>query len=205
MVVLLTHGRCCNKWNVPLNIIGCIPENGGIVSLNLQEKQAVVAEVSAQVALAQTIVLAEYRGIRVADITVLRANARKSGVYFHVLKNTLAKRAVQGTPFEALAEKMVGPLVYSMSTDPVAAAKVMFDFAKTNDKLVIKAGAMSGSVMSAQQVGILAATPSRDELIARLMATMNATTAKFVRTLAAIRDKSAESKDVESQEAPATA
>jgi large subunit ribosomal protein L10 len=106
-----------------------------------------------------------------------------------VLKNTLARRAVQGTPFEALAEKMVGPLVYSMSADAVAAAKVVFDFAKTNDKLVIKAGAMGGSVMSAQQVAVLAATPSRDELIARLMATMNATTAKFVRTLAAIRDK----------------
>jgi large subunit ribosomal protein L10 len=160
------------------------------LSLNLQEKQAVVAEVGAQVAQAQTIVLAEYRGIGVADITALRANARKSGVYFHVLKNTLARRAVQGTPFEPLAEKMVGPLVYSMSADPVAAAKVVFDFAKTNNKLVIKAGAMSGSMMSAEQVAVLAATPSRDELIARLMATMNATTAKFVRTLAAIRDKS---------------
>ena len=158
------------------------------LSLNLQEKQAVVAEVSAQVALAQTIVLAEYRGIQVADITRLRANARKSGVYFHVLKNTLAQRAVKGTPFEALAEKMVGPLVYSMSADPVAAAKVVFEFAKTNDKLVIKAGAMSGSLMSAEQVAVLAAIPSRDELIAKLMATMNATTAKFVRTLAAIRD-----------------
>jgi large subunit ribosomal protein L10 len=159
------------------------------LSLNLQEKQAVVAEVSAQVAQAQTIVLAEYRGIQVADITRLRAIARKSGVYFHVLKNTLAQRAVQGTPFEALAEKMVGPLMYSMSADAVAAAKVVFDFAKTNDKLVIKAGAMNGSLMSAEQVAVLAATPSRDELIARLMATMNATTAKFVRTLAAIRDK----------------
>jgi len=159
------------------------------LSLNLQEKQAVVAEVSAQVAQAQTIVLAEYRGIQVADITRLRATARKSGVYFHVLKNTLARRAVQGTPFEALAEKMVGPLVYSMSADAVAAAKVVFDFAKTNDKLVIKAGAMSGSLMSVEQVAVLAATPSRDELIAQLMATMNATTAKFVRTLAAIRDK----------------
>lgn len=158
------------------------------LSLNLQEKQAVVAEVGAQVAQSQTIVLAEYRGIGVADITSLRANARKSGVYFHVLKNTLARRAVQGTPFEPLAEKMVGPLVYSMSADPVAAAKVVFDFAKNNSKLVIKAGAMSGSMMSAEQVGVLAATPSRDELIARLMATMNATTAKFVRTLAAIRD-----------------
>ena len=159
------------------------------MSLNLQEKQAVVAEVSAQVAKSQTIVLAECRGIEVAEITKLRANARKSGVYFHVLKNTLARRAVQGTQFEPLAEKMVGPLVYSMSADPVAAAKVVFDFAKTNNKMVIKAGAMGSSMMSAEQVGVLAATPGREELIARLMATMNATTAKFVRTLAAIRDK----------------
>ncbi|MDO9010688.1 MAG: 50S ribosomal protein L10 [Gallionella sp.] len=158
------------------------------MSLNLQEKQTVVAEVSAQVAQSQTIVLAEYRGIKVADITILRANARKAGVYLHVLKNTLARRAVQGTSFEPLAESMVGPLVYSMSADAVAAAKVMYDFAKTNNKLVIKAGAMSGSLLSAEQVAVLAATPSRDELIARLMATMNATTAKFVRTLAAIRD-----------------
>lgn len=158
------------------------------LSLNLQEKQAVVAEVSAQVAQSQTIVLAEYRGIKVADITKLRATARNSGVYLHVLKNTLAQRAVQGTSFESLADSMVGPLVYSMSADAVAAAKVMCDFAKTNNKLVIKAGAMSGSLLSAEQVAVLAATPSRDELIARLMATMNATTAKFVRTLAAIRD-----------------
>lgn len=186
MVVLLTHGRSCND-GMCASAFRKLEED---LSLNLQEKQAVVAEVSAQVAQAQTIVLAEYRGIQVADITVLRANARKSGVYFHVLKNTLARRAVQGTPFEALAEKMVGPLVYSMSSDAVAAAKVVFDFAKTNDKLVIKAGSMSGSLMSAEQVAVLAAIPSRDELIARLMATMNATTAKFVRTLAAIRDKS---------------
>ncbi len=159
------------------------------MSLNLQEKQAVVAEVSAQVALAQTIVLAEYRGIAVSDITKLRAIARNAGVYFRVLKNTLARRAVQGTPFEALAEKMVGPLVYSISADPVAAAKVVHEFAKTNDKLVIKAGAMSGAVMSADEVKVLAAIPSRNELIARLMATMNAATSTFVRTLAAIRDK----------------
>jgi len=179
MVAVVNDGMCVSAFRK-------LEED---LSLNLQEKQAVVAEVSAQVAQAQTIVLAEYRGIKVADITKLRASARKSGVYFHVLKNTLAQRAVKGTPFEALAEKMVGPLVYSMSADAVAAAKVVFDFAKTNDKLVIKAGAMSGSLMSAEQVAVLAATPSRDELIARLMATMNATTAKFVRTLAAIRDK----------------
>jgi len=120
----------------PVSAFWKLEEN---LSLNLQEKQAVVAEVSAQVAQAQTIILSEYRGIAVADITRLRANARKAGVYFHVLKNSLARRAVHGTPFESLAEKMVGPLVYSMSADPVAAAKVVFDFAKTNDKLVIKA------------------------------------------------------------------
>ena len=159
------------------------------MSLNLQQKQAVVAEVSTQVGQAQTIVLAEYRGIEVADITRLRADARKSGVYFRVLKNTLARRAVQGTPFEALAEKMVGPLVYSISADAIAAAKVVHDFAKTNDRLVIKAGSMAGAVMSAEQVKVLAATPSRNELIARLMATMNAATSTFVRTLAAVRDQ----------------
>lgn len=194
MVAVVNDGMCASTFRK-------LEED---LSLNLQEKQAVVAEVSAQVAQAQTIVLAEYRGIQVADITRLRANARKSGVYFHVLKNTLAQRAVKGTPFEVLAEKMVGPLVYSMSADAVAAAKVVFDFAKTNDKLVIKAGAMSGSLMSAEQVSVLAATPSRDELIARLMATMNATTAKFVRTLAAIRDKHALSK-VEGNQAAAAA
>jgi large subunit ribosomal protein L10 len=200
MVAVVNDGMCVRE-EVPVSAFWKPEEN---LSLNLQEKQAVVAEVSAQVAQAQTIVLSEYRGIAVADITQLRANARKSGVYFHVLKNTLARRAVQGTPFEALAEKMVGPLVYSMSADPVAAAKVVFDFAKTNDKLVIKAGAMSGSVMSAEQVGVLAAIPSRDELIARLMATMNATTSKFVRTLAAIRDKPVLSK-VEGNEAATAA
>jgi large subunit ribosomal protein L10 len=159
------------------------------LGLNLQEKQAVVTEVSAQVAQAQTIVLAEYRGILVSDITKLRAEARKAGVYLHVLKNTLARRAVQGTPFAPLADKMVGPLIYSISADAVSAAKVINDFAKSNDKLVITAGCMSGNVMSVADVKVLAATPSRDELIAKLMATMLATTSTFVRGLAAVRDK----------------
>jgi large subunit ribosomal protein L10 len=159
------------------------------LSLNLQEKEAVVAEVSAQVAQAQTIVLAEYRGIAVSDITKLRADARKCGVYMHVLKNTLARRAVQGTPFAPLADKMVGPLIYSISSDAVSAAKVVNDFAKSNAKLVITAGCMSGTVMSVEDVKVLAATPSRDELIAMLMGTMLATTATFVRGLAAVRDK----------------
>ncbi|MDX8380470.1 MAG: 50S ribosomal protein L10 [Gallionella sp.] len=158
------------------------------MSLNLQEKQNVVAEVSTQVAQSQTLVLAEYRGIKVADITTLRATARQSDVYLHVIKNSLVRRAVQGTSFESLTESMVGPLMYAMSTDAVAAAKVMCDFAKTNNALVVKAGVMGDTLMSAEQVAVLAATPSRDELIATLMATMNAMTAQFVRTLAAIRD-----------------
>ena len=159
------------------------------MGLNLQEKEAVVAAVSAQVALAQTIVLAEYRGIAVSDITKLRANARKSGVYMHVLKNTLARRAVMNTPFAALADKMVGPLIYSISPDAVSAAKVVHDFAKSNAKLVITAGCMLGTVMNADDVKVLAATPSRDELLAMLMGTMLATTSTFVRCLAAICDK----------------
>ena len=153
------------------------------MSLNLEEKKAVVAEVSEQVAQAQAIVVAEYRGLPVGDMTALRAQARKSGVYLRVLKNTLVRRAVDGTPFSGLADKMVGPLVFGISADPVAAAKVLNDFAKTNDKFVIKAGAMPNQVMDANGVKALATMPSREELLAKLMGTMQAPVAKFVRTL----------------------
>ncbi len=153
------------------------------MSLNLEEKKAVVAEVSAQVASAQAIVLAEYRGLEVGDMTQLRAQARKSGVYLRVLKNTLVRRAVDGTPFSGLANEMVGPLVFGISADPVAAAKVLSDFAKANDKFVIKAGAMPNQVMNASGVQALASMPSREELLAKLLGTMQAPVAKFVRTL----------------------
>ena len=169
------------------------------MSLNIDEKKEVVAEVSARLKKAQSVVLAEYRGLPVEDITVLRSRARASGVYLRVLKNTLARRAVQGTPFEKLAEQMVGPLAYGISDDPVAAAKVLHAYAKANDKLVIKGGAMPGQVMSAKEVGQLATLPSREELLAKLLGTMQAPIArfvqtlnevpgKFVRTLAAVRD-----------------
>ncbi|GAB4128034.1 MAG: 50S ribosomal protein L10 [Sideroxydans sp.] len=161
------------------------------MALNLQEKQAVVAEVSAQVAQAQTIVVAEYRGIPVAEITSLRANARKSGVYFHVLKNTLARRAVQGTPFEALADKMVGPLVYSISNDAVAAAKVVHEFAKTNDKLVIKGGAYNGKVLDAAEVAALASVPSKEVLLAQLLGIMKAPITSLAIVLKALSEKKA--------------
>lgn len=161
------------------------------MGLNLQEKQAVVAEVSAQVALAQTIVLAEYRGIEVGDITKLRANARNSGVYFRVLKNTLARRSVQGTPFEALAEKMVGPLVYGISADPVAAAKVVHEFAKTNEKLVITAGAYNGKVLDKAGVSALATVPSKEVLLAQLCGLLQSPMSGLARVLVAVAEKKA--------------
>ena len=153
------------------------------MSLNLEEKKAVVAEISEQIAQAQTVVVAEYRGLGVADMTQLRVKARSSGVYFRILKNTLARRAVQNTPFSGLADQMVGPLAYGISRDPVAAAKVLHEFAKGNEKFLIKAGAMPNFVMSAKDVSNLAAMPSREELLAKLLGTMQAPIAQFVRTL----------------------
>ena len=153
------------------------------MSLNLEQKQAVVAEVSGELARAQAVILAEYRSIPVRDMTELRRKARGSGVYLRVLKNTLARRAVAGTPFKGLTEKMVGPLAYGISSDPVAAAKVLQEFARDHDKFVIKAGAMPNVVMSAREVVELAKMPSRQELLAHLVATLQAPIAKFVRTL----------------------
>lgn len=153
------------------------------MGLNIDEKKAVVAEVSAEIAKAQAIVVAEYRGLEVGNMTALRREARKSGVYLRVLKNTLARRAVDGTPFSGLSQHLVGPLVYGISPDPVATAKLMNDFAKGNEKLVIKAGAMPNAVISALEVKALASMPSRDELLAKLLGTMQAPVAQFVRTL----------------------
>ncbi|HKO88167.1 MAG TPA: 50S ribosomal protein L10 [Burkholderiales bacterium] len=172
------------------------------MGLNLEEKQAVVSEVAAEVAGAQAIVLAEYRGLEVGNLTNLRREARKSGVYLRVLKNTLARRAVKDTPFEKLADKMVGPLMYGISSDPVNAAKVLSEFAKGNDKFVIKAGAMPNAVISAKEVAALASMPSREQLLATLAATLQAPIAKlartlnevptsFARALAAVRDQKA--------------
>ena len=153
------------------------------MSLNLEQKQAVVAEVSAQLATAQAVILAEYRSIPVRAMTELRKRARGSGVYLRVLKNTLARRAVADTPFKGLSDRMVGPLAYGISSDPVAAAKVLQEFAREHEKFVIKAGAMPDMVMTAREVADLAKLPSRRELLARLVAGMQAPIAKFVRTL----------------------
>ncbi|MDK9705343.1 MAG: 50S ribosomal protein L10 [Sulfuritalea sp.] len=153
------------------------------MSLNLDDKKTVVADVSAEVANAQSIIVAEYRGLGVVDLTTLRANARKSGVYLRVVKNTLVRRAIAGTPFEGLSAKLVGPLIYGISKDPVAAAKLLNDFAKGNEKLVIKVGAMPNYVMDVAGVKALATMPSREELLSKLLGTMQAPITQFVRTL----------------------
>lgn len=159
------------------------------MSLNIETKQATVAEIASVIANAQTMVLAEYRGISVASMTELRANARKAGVYLHVLKNTLARRAVDGTSFAALADQMVGPLVYAVSDDPVAAAKVLYQFSKKDEKIVLKAGSYNGELMDVAQVTELASIPSRDELLAKLLGIMQAPVSGFARALAALAEK----------------
>lgn len=169
------------------------------MGLSLEQKQAMVSEVAAKLAGAQAVIVAEYRGLNVDRVTQLRVRAKKSGLYLRVLKNTLARRAVQGTPFERLTEQMSGPLMYGIASDPVAGAKVLSEFARENELFVIRGGAMPNAVMSAKDIKALALLPSRQELLAKLVATLQAPIAKlvrtlnevparFVRTLAAVRD-----------------
>lgn len=138
------------------------------MSLTRNEKAAVISDVTAQVAKSQTLAMAEYRGITVEQLNKLRVDARSKGVYLHVLKNTLARRAVTGTPFEVAAGAMSGPLIYGFSNDPVAAAKVLADFAKGNDKLIVKGGAYAGKALDAKGVQALASIPSREVLLAQV-------------------------------------
>ena len=162
------------------------------MSLNKSEKQTVVADVAAQAARSQTLALAEYRGLTVAHLDVLRKQAREKGVYLHVLKNTLARRAVAGTPFEVASESMVGPLIYGFSEDAVAAAKVLSDFAKGNDKLIVKGGAYAGKSLNAEGVKSLASIPSKEVLLAQLLGLMQSPISRIARVLAAIAEKRAE-------------
>ena len=159
------------------------------MSLNLEGKKEVVADVIANVAKAQTMVLAEYRGTTVAELTKLRSDARAKGVYMRVLKNTLARRAVAGTPFEVAADKMVGPLIYSFSADAVAAAKVVNDFAKGKEKFVITAGAYGGKVLDKAAVQSLANIPAKEVLLAQLLGLMQSPVSRMARVLAALAEK----------------
>ena len=172
------------------------------MSLSLEDKKAVVEQVSGVLSGSQTAIVAEYRGLTVEKMTSLRREARESGVYLRVVKNTLARRAVKGSSFECLDEHLVGPLALAASEDPVAAAKVLSKFEKAHDAFEIKVGAMSGALLSHAEIDALAKLPGRDELLAKLVGTMQAPISKFVstlnevpskflRTLAAVRDAKA--------------
>ena len=169
------------------------------MSLNRNEKAAVVTDVAAQVARSQTLALAEYRGLTVEHMNKLRVDARAKGVYLHVLKNSLARRAVAGTPFECAAEAMSGPLIYGFSQNAVAAAKVIADFAKGNDKLIVKGGAYAGKALDANGVKALAAIPSKEVLLAQLLGLMQSPISRLARVVAAIAEK----KGGGAEEAPA--
>ena len=159
------------------------------MSLNRNEKAAVVTDVAAQAARSQTLALAEYRGLTVEHLNKLRVDARSKGVYLHVLKNTLARRAVAGTPFEVAADAMVGPLISGFSEDAVAAAKVIADFAKTNDKLIVKAGAYAGKALDANGVKALAAIPSKEVLLSQLAGLLKSPVQRTAAVLAALAEK----------------
>ena len=162
------------------------------MSLNRSEKEAVISDVTGLAAKAQTLVMAEYRGITVADMTKLRSTARSNGVSLSVLKNTLARRAVSGSQFEVVADQMTGPLIYGFSVDAVAAAKVVAEFAKTNDKLVIRGGAYGGKALDVNGVKQLASIPSREVLLAQLCGLLMSPIARTAVVLGALAAKKGE-------------
>ncbi|MGV6817076.1 MAG: 50S ribosomal protein L10 [Thiotrichales bacterium] len=171
------------------------------MALNLESKKQVVSEVAAVAAEAHSAVAAQYSGVDVAGMTELRAKAREGGVYLRVVKNTLARRAVEGTEFECMKEGLVGPLVLAFSQeDPGSAGRVIREFTKDNDALVVKMIAVGGELFDASELGRLADLPTKDQAISMLMAvmkapveklarTVNEVPGKLVRTVAAVRDQ----------------
>ena len=162
------------------------------MSLNRSEKEAVIGEVTELAAKAQTLVMAEYRGITVADMTRLRSNARSQGVNLSVLKNTLARRAVSGSSFEVVSDQMTGPLIYGFSVDAVAAAKVVSDFAKSNDKLVIRGGVFAGKALDVNGVKQLANIPTKEVLLAQLCGLLKSPISRTAVVLGALAAKKGE-------------
>ncbi|MBP9742150.1 MAG: 50S ribosomal protein L10 [Burkholderiales bacterium] len=159
------------------------------MSSNLENKKTVVADVNKVLQDAATVVIAQYQGVTVSRMTAIRKEARQKNVYLHVLKNTLARKAVEGTVFAPLAEKMSGPLVYSVSTDPIAAAKVIDEFAKANEAVKIVGGMFNDKLLDESGVKQLASIPGREELLSMLLGTMLQIPASFVRVVAAVRDQ----------------
>ena len=160
------------------------------MAIGLEDKKAIVAEVNEAATSALSAVVADSRGVSVTDMTALRKEARENGVYVRVVRNTLAKRAVEGTEFECLQDSFIGPSIIAFSTEhPGAGARLFKDFAKSNDKFEVKALAFDGNLMEASQIDVLASLPTYDEAIAKLMSVMQGATSKLARTLAAIRDQ----------------
>lgn len=153
------------------------------MSLTRQEKAVVIEEITDKLGNAKSIIIAQYRGLDVASVTELRKAAREQGVYLRVLKNTLVRRALVGSSFEEITDQLTGPLMYAISDDPVKGAKVLAEFAKTNNKLVIQGGSLPNSLLDEAGVKALATMPSREELLSKLLGTMQAPVTKFVRTL----------------------
>lgn len=154
------------------------------MALSFSEKETIVAEVAEIAGSAYSAVVAEYTGLESNEMNELRAKARDGGVYLRVVKNTLARRAVEGTDYECLKDALVGPLVMAFSQeDPGAAARVLKDFAKGNDKLVVKALSVSGQLLDASEIDRLAKLPTKDQAISMLMSVMQAPITKFARTL----------------------
>ncbi|KZN12492.1 50S ribosomal protein L10 [Marinomonas sp. TW1] len=160
------------------------------MALGLEDKKAIVAEVSEVAKTALSAVVADSRGVTVSSMTALRKEAREAGVFVRVVRNTLARRAVEGTDFECLTESFVGPTLIAFSNEhPGAAARLLKSFAKENDKFEVKALAFNGELIAAGDIDRLATLPTYDEAIAKLMSVMQGATSKFVRTLAAVRDQ----------------
>lgn len=158
------------------------------MALGLEDKKAIVAEVQDAAKSALSAVVADARGVTVSDMTSLRKEAREHGVWLRVVRNTLARRAVEGTDYECLTESFVGPTIIAFSSEhPGAGARILRDFAKENDKLELKSAAFEGAVVD---VNMLASLPTYDEAIAKLMSVMKeAAAGKLVRTLAALGEK----------------
>lgn len=159
------------------------------MSLNLSNKKAIITEITAKITTAQTIVVAEYRGIQVSDLIQLHAKARSQDVYLRVLKNTLARRAIQGTIFANLTSKLIGPLIYAISENAIAAAKIIVDFAKFNDKLIIKAGNYAGKSLDQTAITILGNIPSREILLSKLLRIMQIPIINFTLCFAILSSK----------------
>jgi large subunit ribosomal protein L10 len=158
--------------------------------LRLEDKQRLVSEVGAVAAQAQSVIAAQYRGLTVAQMTELRSKARAQGVYVRVVKNTLARKAILGTAFEPIGPQLKGPLVLAFSqNDPGAAARVVKDFAKANDKLIATLISLGGQVLPGKDLDKIASLPTREQALAQLLGLMKAPIEKFVRTLAAPHTK----------------